>query len=170
MSVFRGIQNLFGSRTVKRQPTRRRRSAVPQGLAACESLESRAMLAFAPFPVGGDMLGAPLSFSSDSLDPTHNLTIILDDVTTPGFVTATVTGTDPTTGFNNGVYFNFSSISYAASNDTLGDVVNTVSLWTSYDADLTGQEASPGPTASTGLSTYWQVACHRGHKACRISR
>ena len=158
MTVFRGIQNLFGSRTVKRQPTRRRRSAVPQGLAACESLESRAMLAFTLFPVGGDMLGKPLNFSSDSVG-SHTLTIILDDVTTPGFVTATVTGTDPTTGFNTGVYFNFSSISYAASNDTLGNVVNTVSLWTSYDADLTGQEASPGSTASTGLSTYWQVDC-----------
>ena len=93
MSVFRGIQNLFGSRTVKRQPTRRRRFAVPQGLAACESLESRAMLAFTAFPVSGPIAGV-LSFSSNSADPTHDLTIILDDVTTPGMVTATVTGSD----------------------------------------------------------------------------
>ena len=155
MSRFEGIKNLFGSRTQKRQPSRRRRSAVPQGLVACESLESRAMLAFAPFQIAGLTAGV-LSFSSNSADPTHDLTIILDDVTTPGMVTATVTG-----GVQSAVYWGpigTWNISYTASNDTLGDVVNTVSLWTSYDADLKGQEVSPSSIASTGLSTNWQVS------------
>lgn len=128
-----------------------------------EALEGKRLLAFAPLPAppavlpGGDMSGAAISLSSDGSDSLHELTIILDDQTNPGFVTATITTFDATTGLQTGQFFNFSGISYKAFNDTNGSVTNNVSLWTSYEADLVGRETSPADDAAVGLSTNWQV-------------
>lgn len=161
------LKNLFGSRQSARRVTARRQKARrhqqprrrPSGLAFGESLEGRAMMAFAPLPAAGNMLGNPILLSSDATGP-NELTVILDDVTNSalGFVTATITTNDGQTG----QYFNFSGISYSASNDTDGSVRNAVKLWTSYEADLLGLETAPADDAEVGLSTTWIVDSHFG--------
>ncbi len=117
------------------------------------------MLAFTALPAVGDMLGNPILLSSDATGP-NELTVILDDTTNAalGFVTATITTSDGQTG----QYYNFSGISYSASNDTDGSVRNSVKLWTSYEADLAGFETAPADDAAVGLSTTWVVDSHFG--------
>jgi hypothetical protein len=119
-----------------------------------ETLESRALLAFNPLPASGNFGGTPVSLSSDNVGP-NDLSVILDDTTNPGFITATITTNDAVPQTRQ--YFNFSEISYLATNDTDGSVVNTVRLWTSYEADLAGYETAPADKSAVGLSTNWQV-------------
>jgi len=120
-----------------------------------ESLEPRAMLAFSPLPAVGNMGGLPITLASDASGP-NVLTIVLDDVTKSdiGAIAATITTSDG----QSGQYWNFSGITYAASNDTDGLVVNTVKLWTSYEADVAGFETAPAADSEVGLATSWFVA------------
>lgn len=156
-SGYRGFWRL-NRRKNKAARSRRKRASLHLGH---EPLEGKRLLAFSALPASGSLGGLPLVLSSDSAHSSHELTIILDDQTNSaaGFVTATITTFDGTTT-QTGQYFNFSDITYTASNDTTGLVSNKVSLWTSYEADLAGYETSPASDADVGLSTNWQINNH----------
>jgi len=157
MSRLYGLGNVFGSRTKKPPAARKRKDRRPQAVAAPESLERRAMLAFSPLPGSGTQLGADILISSDGLNALHELSIILDDQTTTGFVTATITTKVDGAADQVAQYFNFGGIFFSGVNDTDGSIVNRVSLWTSYNADLVGNEIAPSADAAVGLSTDWEV-------------
>ena len=157
MSRLPGIADLFRSRSKAQhcRPTRRRDASRFYG--RLETLESRALLAFNPLPASGNFGGTPVSLSSDNVGP-NDLSVILDDTTNPGSITATITTNDAVPQTRQ--FFNFSDISYLASNDTDGSVVNSVKLWTSYEADLAGFENAPADDSEVGLATLWQVKSH----------
>jgi parallel beta-helix repeat protein len=119
-----------------------------------EPLESRAMLAIT-LPPSGDMLAAPVGLATDAVVEANNLTIVYDDTSHPGVVTATITATSPSTGSVSRVYWNFSQINFTGSMDTDGLIVNSVELQTPYQADVVGFGASGfGVPLSV---TNWQV-------------
>lgn len=155
MSRLPGISDLFRSRSQARRRKPKRRREAERFAGRMESLESRAMLAFTTLPASGDMGGLPIILSSDASGP-NVLTIVLDDITKLdiGEIAATITTSDGQAG----QYWNFSDINYAASNDTDGSVVNTVKLWTSYEADVLGYETAPADDSEVGLATSWFVA------------
>ena len=155
MSRLPGISDLFRSRSQARRRKPKRRREAERFAGRMESLESRAMLAFSTLPAAGDMGGLPIILSSTASGP-NELTIVLDDITKLdiGEIAATITTSDGQTG----QYWNFSDITYAASNDTDGSVVNTVKLWTSYEADVLGYETAPAADSEFGLATSWFVA------------
>ena len=152
-----GMNSLFGSRWKKPAASRKRKPRQQQRFAAPESLERRAMLAFSPLAPAGDQLGNPITISTDGDNAMHELTIILDDVITPGTVTATITTSVDGVLDQTAQYFNFSGIGFSGVNDRDGSVVNRVSIWTSYEANLLGREAAPSDDADVGLSTNWLV-------------
>lgn len=114
-----------------------------------ERLEGRSMLAIV-LPLGGDMSGASITLTADSIHESNNLTIVLNDTTNLGFVTATVTA-----DLLSETYFNFSSISFSGTPDTDGSIANNVSVTTPYQVDVVGFGAVG---AGTPLSTSnWEV-------------
>ncbi len=155
-----GMNSLFGPRSnrpKKAALSRKRRNRHARQFAAPESLERRAMLAFSTLPVPGLLgeAGNPIVITTDGTDALHEISIILDDVINPGFVTATITTKVNGLADQVGQYFDFGDISFTAVNDRDGSVVNKVSLWTSYEVNLLGREVAPSGDADVGLSTNW---------------
>jgi hypothetical protein len=148
MSRLYGLGNVFGSRTKKPPAARKRKDRRPQAVAAPESLERRAMLAFTGMPVAdGSLLSAPIVLVANTADPANTLSITLDDTNSlnPGVVVATIS--DGTVTRN---VWNFSGITFTGTFDTPGDILNTVSITSRYGFSLT---ADPG---SSGNFYAWQ--------------
>ena len=108
----------------RRSAVRRRRESVATRF---EALEPRALLAITGLPAVGDQFGAPIVLATNGAGP-NPLTIVLDDVTNPGRVTATIDGN---------AYFNFgNTISFTGTFDTDGSIDNAVTIITPFGVDL----------------------------------
>ncbi|MEI7862825.1 MAG: hypothetical protein WCJ21_09345, partial [Planctomycetota bacterium] len=106
-------------------------------------------------PLGGDQFGNPVLLASNGIIEQNILTIVLDDTSTAGSVTATITATSLSTVTVTEVYSNFASISFTGNADTDGSIVNNVNLQTPYQVALVGLGATG---TGTPLSpTNWQV-------------
>lgn len=93
------------------------------------------MLAITGLPAGGDQGGVAIQLFANNADTANQLDIVLDDTTTAGFVTATITanGAAPVQ------VWNFADlIEFVGTTDTDGSIDNNVTLSTPYEADVWG--------------------------------
>jgi hypothetical protein len=93
------------------------------------------MLAITGLPAAGSQSGNPIQLFADNTEPTNTLEIVLDDTTTPGFVTATImaNGAAPVQVWDFG-----DLIEFIGTTDTDGLIDNKVTFSTPYEADIWG--------------------------------
>ncbi len=106
-------------------------------------------------PAGGNIAGAAVVLTADATVEANDLSIVLDDTSKAGFVSAIVTASSLSTGPITQTYWNFSQINFLGSADADGLIENTLTLTTPYQADIVGFGASG--TGSPLSVTNWQV-------------
>jgi hypothetical protein len=129
---------------------RQRRHRRASARSAFERLEGRALLAITGLPGAGSQGGAPIVLSADTVDAENTLTIVLDDTTTPGFVTATIDD-----GVSSVQVWDFGdSITFVGTTDTDGSVTNVVNFTTPYETALEGFGVFGGPLTPTEWNAW----------------
>lgn len=107
------------------------------------------MLAITGLPASGSQGGTPVSLVADTSDAVNLLEIVLDDTTTPGFVTATITANGTTVQV-----WNFGDlITFTGTTDADASVSNGVLFTTPYESDVWGFGVA-GVSAVTNWNAY----------------